>query len=140
MILAGLLPLARLRQTTMRAVPQRDRVHDGLRSPAEPRPGTRSHVAPPSGLLLDADTESLQHEVDIRIDEHRLEPVGDECRSLETVARNEQHDAVLVPDFAAANSFSERTERNRRRRLAEHTSRLGEEFDVLRNLRFSNAV
>src|SRR3954454_5732616 len=126
-VLAGLIPFARQRRPRMLAVPERDRVDDRLGRPAEPSPRPGSHATPPALRLLDLDTECLQDLVCVRLDANRVVPVCDEPRRLEAVAGDEQHDAVALSELSVLDCRSQRTERDRRRRLAEDTRRLREE-------------
>src|SRR5581483_3933114 len=68
------------------------------------------------------------------------ETVGDERRRLQSVAGDEQDDAVVLTQLAAANGLAQRTERGRRCGLAEDARRLGEKLDVLRDLVFRDDV
>src|SRR5207248_5847871 len=95
-VLARLVPLAGQRGPAVLAIPERDRVDDRLRRPAEPPSGAGSPGAPPSWMGLDGDTEGLQDQVGVRLDQHRVEPVGNERWRLEAVAGDEQDDAVVL--------------------------------------------
>src|SRR5260221_13768034 len=107
MVLAGLVPLTRQRSPTVLAVPERDRVHDRLMRPAEPGPRTGSHAAPPVGCCLYRDTECLQDQIGVRLDECRLQLVRDEGRRLQAVTRDDQHDAMVLADLTAAHCLAQ---------------------------------
>src|SRR5205807_186745 len=120
-VLARLIPLVRERRPAVLPVPERDRVLDRVRCPAEAGPRAGPHCAPP----LYSDTESLQDEVGVGFDEHGLETVGDERRRLQAVTGDEEHDAILLAELATTDGLTQRTQCGRGCGLAEDTRGLG---------------
>src|SRR5439155_15028759 len=117
MVLAGLVPLTRQRSPTVLAVPERDRIDDRLVRPAEPGPRTGSHASPPARCCLDRDTECLQDQIGVRLDDRGLELGRDEAGCLQPVTRHDEDDAVALTELTAAYGLAERAECDCGRRL-----------------------